>query len=280
MNNNNNVRIQKDKYGYDKLCLAKHGLIKFKTSKKYKVYLRRGSDPYDPTVKIKYVTIKKEYDMYYAVVNIECIHIPVQKNNNSSEKVGIDIGCRKLAVFSNKNEITNLDLSKEINMIIHYQKRMSYTKKGSNRHQKAHKLYRKWMTRLVNKRNDYYDKMTMNIVKNSTLVAVQNENIIAWKHNKYLSQNLQISAPRTFMDKIEYKCDWNDVSFIKVPRNFPSTQICSTCNTQNQNISGIGQLGTRNWKCPHCGSAHDRDLNASINILNKGLEKIVGTTVQ
>ena len=186
MNNNNNVRIQKDGYGYDKLRLAKHGLVKFKTSKEYKDYLRRGSDPNNPTVKIKHVTIKREYDLYFAVVNVEFIHIPVEKNEKP-EKVGIDIGCGKLAVLSIKQEITNLDLSKEFEKIIHYQKIMSHSKKESIRYREAQRLYRKWMTKLVNKRNDYYDKMTINIVKNSTFVAVQNENIISWKHNKYLS---------------------------------------------------------------------------------------------
>ena len=278
MNNNNSVRIQKNKYGYDKLKLAKHGLIKFRASKEYWDYLRRGSDQNDPTVKIKHVTIKREYDMYFAIVNVECIHIPVEKNENP-EQVGIDIGCSKLAVLSNKQEITNLDLKKEFEKIIHYQKIMSHSKRGSIRYREAQRLYRKWMTKLVNKRNDYYDKMTINIVKNSTFVAVQNENIISWKHNKYLSRKLQINAPRTFMDKLEYKCGWNDTIFIKIPKHFPSTQICSNCGKQNHDISGIGQLGIRNWKCPFCGKVHDRDLNASINILSKGLE-IVGTTVQ
>lgn len=227
MNNNNNVRIQKDKNGYIKLKLAKHGLIKFKTSKEYHKILIRGSDKNDPTVKIKHVTIKNEYDKYYAIGNVECIHIPVEKKNDKPEKIGIDIGCTKLAVLSNKKEITNLNLNRELNKIIHYQKIMSHTRKGSRRYREAHRLYRKWMTRLVNKRNDYYNKMTMNIVENSTFVAVQNENIIAWKNNKYLSGNLQINAPRIFMDKIEYKCDWNDTTFIKIPKKFPSTQICS-----------------------------------------------------
>ena len=81
------------------------------------------------------------------------------------------------------------------------------------------------------------------------------------------------------MDKLEHKCDWNDKIFIKIPKNFPSTQICSNCGKQNHDIAGIGKLGIRNWKCPFCGEVHDRDLNASINILNKGLE-IVGTTMQ
>ena len=81
------------------------------------------------------------------------------------------------------------------------------------------------------------------------------------------------------MDKLEYKCLWNDVCFIKVPMDFPSTQICSKCGEKDPNISGLGKLGIRDWDCPHCGKHHDRDINASKNILQRGLE-IVGTTVQ
>ena len=156
---------------------------------------------------------------------------------------------------------------------------MSHTRKNSNRYQKAKKLYQKWMKKLVNKRNDYYNKITTFIVQNSSFIAVQNENIIAWKKNKHLSHNLQLNAPRTFMDKIEYKCKWNNIPFIKVPKKFPSTQICSNCKKQNTNIKGIQNIGIRTWKCQKCNTIHDRDINASINILNEGL-KIVGTTMQ
>ena len=107
INNNNNVRIQKDKNGYDKIRLAKLGIIKFKTSKKYKKLLQKGTDKNDPTVKIKHVTVKKVYDKYYAVFNIEYLHIP-EKIIGSQQQVGIDIGCSKLAVFSNKQVIDNL----------------------------------------------------------------------------------------------------------------------------------------------------------------------------
>ena len=74
------------------------------------------------------------------------------------------------------------------------------------------------------------------------------------------------------MDKLEYKCLWNDVDFIKVPMDFPSTQICSKCGEKNPNISGLGNLGIRDWDCPKCGKHHDRDVNASKNILQRGLE--------
>ena len=271
INNNNNVRIQKNKYGFEQIKLAKLGLIKFKTSKEYRELLRQASNTRDHTAKIKHVTIKKENNKYYAVFNIECIHTP-DRIIGPRQQIGIDIGCSKLAVLSNEEEIPNLDLTEETEKIIHYQKIMSHHKPKSIRYKKAQKQYNKWYQKLINKRNDYYNKQIADIVKNSCFIAVQNENIIAWKHNKYLSRGIQLNAPRTFMDQIEYKCDWNDIEFIKVPKNFPSTQICSKCGEQNEKLRGQENLGIREWDCQYCNTHHDRDVNAGINILRRGLE--------
>ena len=271
INNNHNVRIQKNRYGFEQIKLAKLGLIKFKTSKEYRELLRKASNTRDHTAKIKHVTIKKENNKYYAVFNIECIHTP-DRIIGPRQQIGIDIGCSKLAVLSNEEEIPNLDLTEETEKIIHYQKIMSHHKPKSIRYKKAQKQYNKWYKKLINKRNDYYNKQTADIVKNSCFIAVQNENIIAWKHNKYLSRGIQLNAPRTFMDQIEYKCDWNDIEFIKVPKNFPSTQICSKCGEQNEKLRGQENLGIREWDCQYCNTHHDRDVNAGINILRRGLE--------
>ena len=279
MNNSNNVRIQKNKYGYDKIRLAKLGLVKFKTSKEYRELLHRGSDKNDPTVKIKHVTVKKVNDKYYAVFNIERIHIP-ERIIGPLQQVGIDIGCGKLAVLSNTQEIPNLDLTWEADKIIQYQKQMSHKNKGSNRYLEAKRLLNTWYQTLINKRNDYYNKMTNYIVKNCSFIAVQNENIIAWQRNGHFSKKVQLNAPRTFIDKLEYKCQREGVEFIKIPKYFPSTQICSQCGEKNENMAGIGNIGIREWDCPDCNTHHDRDVNASKNILKKGLEMTVGTTVQ
>lgn len=217
INNNNNVRIQKNKYGFEQIKLAKLGLIKFKTSKEHRELLRQASNTRDHTAKIKHVTIKKENTKYYAVFNIECIHAP-DGIIGPRQQVGIDIGCSKLAILSNRKEIPNLDLTRETEKIIYYQKIMSHHDPKSIRYKEAQIQYNKWYQKLINKRNDFYNKKTANIVKNSCFVAVQNENIHAWKHNKYLSHGIQLNAPRTFMDQIEYKCDWNDVEFIKIPK--------------------------------------------------------------
>ena len=194
-------------------------------------------------------------------------------------QVGIDIGCSKLAVLSNGQEIPNLDLTEQTDSIIKYQKTMSHHTPGSIRYREAQELLNKSYQKLLNKRQDYYNKSTNYIVKNSSFVAVQNENIKSWKNNKHLSHKIQLNAPREFLNKIENKCQQENVKFVKVPKSFPSTQICSNCQEKNKNISGIGNLGIRDWDCPHCHTHHDRDRNAAINILNKGLE-IVGTTMQ
>ena len=271
MNNNNNVRITKDKKGYYKIKLAKLGIVKFKTSKKYRELLIQGSNPKDSTAIIKHVTVKRVADAYYAVFNMEYIHIP-EPITGPLMQVGIDIGCSKLAVLSNGEEIPNLCLNEETENIIRYQKDMDHRKPGSIRYEESRRLYNKWMRKLINKREDYYNKNAAYIVKNSSFVAVQNENVISWKHNKHLSHGIQLNAPRSFIDKLERKCEDEDVEFVKVPRNFPSTQICSNCKKRNKKISGIGNLKIRDWDCPHCPAHHDRDLNAAKNILDKGLE--------
>ena len=210
--------------------------------------------------------------------NIEYIYVP-ERLIGPQMQVGIDIGCSKLVVLSNGQEIPNLDLKHETDNIIRYQKNMSHHKPNSIRYRKAKELYNKSWEKLLNKRKDYYNKVVAYIVKNSSFVSVQNENIISWKNNKHLSHSIQLNAPRQLLDKIEQKCQQENVEFVKVSKFFPSTQICHKCQKRNENLKGLKNLEIRDWDCPHCNTHHDRDRNAAINILNKGLE-IVGTTVQ
>ena len=93
---------------------------------------------------------------------------------------------------------------------------MSHHKPNSIRYLKAQELYNKSWEKLLNKRKDYYNKIASYIVKNSSFIAVQNENIISWKNNKHLSHAIQLNAPRQLLDKIEQKCQQEDVEFVKV----------------------------------------------------------------
>ena len=84
--------------------------------------------------------------------------------------------------------------------------------------------------------------------------------------NHHLAKSIANSAWYLFRSMLEYKCQWYGKQLIVVPPHFTS-QECSHCHYD----SGKKDLSVREWYCPHCGSHHDRDINAAKNILNRGL---------
>ena len=66
-----------------------------------------------------------------------------------------------------------------------------------------------------------------------------------------------------------YKANWYGNVIVKVPSNYPSSQLCSCCHYKNPKTK---DLKVRKWTCPECGTFHDRDCNAAKNILSKGIE--------
>ena len=69
------------------------------------------------------------------------------------------------------------------------------------------------------------------------------------------------------MTTLKKKLEWYGKEIIKVDKFYPSSQICSCCGKP----TGKKPLDIREWDCPYCGTHHDRDINAAINILNEGL---------
>ena len=239
------------------LYLPKLGRIYFRTSKEYLALL-------DNCV-INSVTVCKENGLYFAVVNIETIHIPIKPKRDCA--VGVDLGLKNLATLSNGLKIVNLDFSKEQERINHYQKQMSRRTKGSRGYKVAQRKYWKWVNRKKNRKNDAYHRFTHYLVSHFSTVCLENLNIKGMFQNNKWSSKLQRNGLYEIVMQLQYKCDWNDVDFVQVDRFFPSSQLCSNCGYQHHDLG----LGVGKWVCPECKTFHDRDINAAINIRDEGL---------
>jgi putative transposase len=116
---------------------------------------------------------------------------------------------------------------------------------------------------------DLIHKTTTNLIKQFDTIYLEDLNVKGMMKNHKLAKAIGDVSWGKFIDILEYKSLWNDKQVIHIDRFFPSSKTCSKCGWINNQLT----LKDRNWICPECGSVHDRDFNAAINILNEGYRK-------
>lgn len=214
---------------------------------------------------IRNATISKRAGMYFISLLIDYNPPKVMK---TGEIVGIDVGVKTFAVLSNGKEYKNLKvLQKYENRLSRLQRILSHTQKGSsNRNKVKTKLARLYL-KVTNIRQDYINKVSSEIAKTYSLVAIEDLNISGLLKNHKLAKNISDCSWGEFIRKLEYKCDWYNCEFRKIGRFEPSSKLCSACGNKMDKMP----LNIRKWTCPVCNTYHDRDLNASQNILKIAL---------
>ena len=238
-----------------KLCIPK-----FK--KGIKINLHRNIEG-----KILFATISKTTaNKYYVSITCEIRHQSLEKTNLN---IGIDTGIKDLAILSNGKIYGNIKtLKTNLKKLKYNQRQLSKKQKESgnrlDQKLKLSNLYEK----ITNIREDYLHKVSTEIIKNHDVICIENLAVSNLMKNHKLAQSFSDVSLGSFYEMLEYKADWNDKTIVKIDRYFPSSKMCNVCNYIKQDLT----LKNREWICPNCNTKHNRDLNASINILNQGLK--------
>jgi len=195
----------------------------------------------------------------------------VEELPKTNKQVGIDLGLKDFVITSdNKKFKNNRYITKYTKQLKKAQRHLSRKQKGSNGFEKQKLKVAKIHEKIANCRLDTLHKVSKEIVKSYDLISVEDLNVKGMIKNRKLSKHIADASWGKFVTLLQYKCDWYGKELVKVNRFYPSSKTCSECGWINQEL----KLSDREWTCNSCGAIHDRDLNASKNILKEGLKII------
>lgn len=207
---------------------------------------------------------------YYASVLCEVTKpesLPV-----TEKSVGIDLGLHDLVVCSDGIKVESpKHFRKAEQKLAKAQRVFSRTQKGSNGHEKQRIKVAKCYQKIKNQRNDFLQKLSTKLINENQVICLEDLSVKGMQKNHKLAKSVADASFAKFVSMLEYKALWYGRTVIKIDKFYPSTQICSGCDFRNTSLRGIKNLSCREWVCPECGEVHDRDLNASRNILKEGL---------
>ena len=247
---NNNIQVLEKQ-----IKLPKLGLVKCKVSKQIEGRIINTTISQNPSGK------------YF--VSVYCTDVEIPQYSPTGVVVGIDLGIKEFAITSDGQHIQNPKfLRKSEKKLAKLQKELSRKTIGSNNRNKARIKVARLHEKIVNQRKDFLNKTSTELIKKYDIICLETLRVKNMVKNHKLAKAISDVSWSEFVRQIQYKADWYGRLVQRVDTYFPSSQLCNVCGYKN---SDTKDLSVREWECPICHTIHDRDLNASNNILTEGL---------
>jgi putative transposase len=255
---------------YEKENNDKYGILfvpKFREGIKVRLHRKIPQN-----AKIKSCTIvKTTTNKYYVSILFETDETIPERDIDYENSIGMDVGLKDAVVLSDGTKYQNpKPLAKLERKLKRAQKKLSKKVLGSKNWQKAKLKVAKVHEEIKNIREDYYHKLTKEISENQADVFfVETLNIQGMQKNHSLAKSISDVSWYKFKTFLKYKAERLGKKVIEIGMFEPSTKTCSVCGYKNDNLN----LSDREWICPECGTKHDRDINAAINIRQFGIDR-------
>jgi putative transposase len=213
----------------------------------------------------KQVTISKRAGRYFASILVDVTNYI--QHEQAQEVVGVDFGVKNLAILSTGEKIpASNKLKSSLRRLKRLQRNLSRKQKGSARRAKAKQRVQRLHLRVANQRAAMLHELSDKLTREYKVVVIEDLNVRGMVKNRSLARAVSDAGFGMLRQQLEYKARLRGGHVVVADRFFASTKTCSDCGEKNPQVV----LGVDEWVCPACGSIHDRDINAAINLLNYG----------
>lgn len=218
--------------------------------------------------RIKSVTVeKKASGRYYVSILCEYEKEIVRKKTESF--IGMDYSMGKLYITSENTKAEYPQYYKEsLDKLQKEQRKLSRMKKGGRNRFKQRVRLAKLHEKIANQRKDFLHKTARQIANVYDCVCMEDLDMKEMSQIMDFGRSIHDNGWGIFTKLLEYKLEEQGKQLIKIDKWYPSSQICHVCGYKNEQLKDIS---IRRWECPKCHAKHDRDYNASINILKEGM---------